>query len=129
MQKQKHLQNQLQVLLLVDSITASVQIIPPHKVRQGERLVRAVGMCTPLVLGHGAHHLAGDLPDGGAVLGQVGLAAAGVGEQDPALMAHHQRQRQQLRGAGVVAVALLSGGFVDALGRNCLLYTSPSPRD
>lgn len=111
--------------MLVDSITASVQIVPAYQIRQGERLVRAVGMCTPLVLGHGAHHLAGDLPDGGAVLGQVGLAAAGVGEQDPALMAHHQRQRQQLRGAGVVAVALLSGGFVDALGRKAPAQDAP----
>ena len=82
MQKQKHLQNQLQVLLLVDSITASVQIAPAYQIRQGERLVRAVGMCTPLVLGHGAHHLAGDLADGGAVLRQVGLAAAGVRSEE-----------------------------------------------
>ncbi len=35
-----------------------------------------------VVLGHGAHHIADDLADGGAVLGQVGLAAARVGEQD-----------------------------------------------
>ena len=76
--KQKHLRLILQVLLLVDSITASVKIIPAYQIRQGERFVGAVGMCTPLVLGHGAHHLAGDLADGGAVLRQVGLAAAGV---------------------------------------------------
>ena len=74
-------------------------------------------MCTPLVLGHGAHHLAGDLADGGAVLRQVGLAAAGVGKQDLTHVAHHQRQRQLLRSIAVVAVALLFGRFVDALGR------------
>ena len=66
--KQKHLRLILQVLLLVDSITASVKIIPAYQIRQGERFVGAVGVCTPLVLGHGAHHLAGDLADGGAVL-------------------------------------------------------------
>ena len=60
MQKQKHLQNQLQVLLLVDSITASVQIVPAHQIRQGERLVGAVGvpvgrafrLSPPLMKGH-----------------------------------------------------------------------------
>ena len=105
------------MLLLVDSITASVKIIPAYQIRQGERLVGAVGVCTPLILGHGAHHLAGDLADGGAVLRQVGLAAAGVGKQDLTHVAHHQRQRQLLRSIAVVAVALLFGRFVDALGR------------
>ena len=32
-------------------------------------------------------------------------------------MAHHQRQRQQLRGFGVVVVTGISGGLVDLLGR------------
>ena len=62
-------------------------------------------------------HSPHDLADGGAVLGQVGLAAARVGKQDLAQMAHHQRQRQQLGGFGVVVVTGISGGLVDLLGR------------
>ena len=100
-----------------ESMAASVKIIPAYQIRQGERFVGAVGVCTPLVLGHGAHHLAGNLADGGAVLRQVGLAAAGVGKQDLTHVAHHQRQRQLLWSIAVVAVALLFGRFVDALGR------------
>ena len=55
--------------------------------------------------------------DGGAVFGQVGLAAAGMGEQDPAHRAHHQRQRQDLRGRLVVVITGIFGGLVDLLGR------------
>ena len=57
-----------------------IHIIPADKVGQGQRFVRAVMACAALVGGLGVHHLASELPDGNAVLRQVGLAAAGVGE-------------------------------------------------
>ena len=92
-------------------------VIPTHQIGQGEGLIRAVGVCGAVGGGGGLFHSPHDLADGGAVLGQVGLAAARVGEQDLAQMAHHQRQRQQLRGFGVVVVTGISGGLVDLLGR------------
>ena len=92
-------------------------VIPTHQIGQGEGLIRAVGVCGAVGGGGGLFHSPHDLADGGAVLGQVGLAAARVGEQDLAQMAHHQRQRQQLGGFGVVVVTGISGGLVDLLGR------------
>ena len=92
-------------------------VIPPHQIGQGKGLVRAVGVCGAVGGGGGLFHSPHDLADGGAVLGQIGLAAARVGEQDLAQMAHHQRQRQQLRSFGVVVVTGISGGLVDLLGR------------
>ena len=71
--------------------------------------------CAALVGGLGVHHLAGKLPDGNAVLRQVGLAATGVGEQDLALVAHDQGHGQDLRGIAVVFVAGIPCVFVDAL--------------
>ena len=62
-----------------------IHIIPADKVGQGQGLVRAVVACAALVGGFRMDHLAGKLPDGNAVLRQVGLAAAGVGEQNLAL--------------------------------------------
>ena len=92
-------------------------VIPTHQIGQGEGLIRAVGVCGAVGGGGGLFHSPHDLADGGAVLGQVGLAAARVGEQDLAQMAHHQRQRQQLGGFGVVVVTGISGGLVDLLSR------------
>ncbi len=57
-----------------------IHIVPANEVGQGQCLVRAVVACAALVGGLGVHHLAGKFPDGNAVLRQVGLAAAGVGE-------------------------------------------------
>ena len=57
-----------------------IHIIPADEVGQGQRFVRAVMACAALVGGLGVHYLAGKFPDGNAVLRQVGLAAAGVGE-------------------------------------------------
>ncbi len=89
-----------------------------HPTRSGRVRVSSEqwGSAGPSV-GAVAFHSPHDLADGGAVLGQVGLAAARVGEQDLAQMAHHQRQRQQLGGFGVVVVTGISGGLVDLLGR------------
>ena len=92
-------------------------VIPTHQIGQGEGLIRAVGVCGAVGGGGCLFHSPHDLADGGAVLGQVGLAAARVGEQDLAQMANHQRQRQQLGGFGVVVVTGISGGLVDLLGR------------
>ncbi len=64
-----------------------IHIVPANEVGQGQGLVRAVVACAALVGSLGVHYLAGKLPDGNAVLRQVGLAAAGVGEQNFALVA------------------------------------------
>ena len=86
--------------------------------------------CAALVGSLGVHYLAGKLPDGNAVLRQVGLAAAGVGEQDFALVAHDQGHGQDLRSIAVVVITGIPGTFVDALGRKapaqkpaCLLHS------
>ena len=57
-----------------------IHIVPANEVGQGQCFVRAVVACAALVGSLGVHYLAGKLPDGNAVLRQVGLAAAGVGE-------------------------------------------------
>ena len=86
--------------------------------------------CAALVGSLGVHYLAGKLPDGNAVLRQVGLAAAGVGEQDLALVAYDQGHGQNLWGIAVVVITGIPGTFVDALGRKapaqkpaCLLHS------
>ena len=65
---------------------------PADKIGQGKGLIRAVGIGGTM----GRHRRPLDLPhdvvDGPAVFGQVGLVAAGVGEQNLAQVAHHQCQ-------------------------------------
>lgn len=50
-----------------------IPIVPPHQVRQGEGLVRAAGPGTFRPGGQGGGDFPGNLPDGGAVLRQIGL--------------------------------------------------------
>ena len=67
-------------------------LLPADKIGQGKGLIRAVGIGGTM----GRHRRPLDLPhdvvDGPAVFGQVGLVAAGVGEQNLAQVAHHQCQ-------------------------------------
>ena len=88
-----------------------IHIVPPHQVRQGEGLVRAAGPGTFRPGGQGGGDFPGDLPDGDAVLRQVGLAAAGVDEQDLAQVPDVYKRQPSSMAMGVTLMRLLMMGM------------------